>query len=169
MRAAFVLGAPGVLVSGLAWLAAGFVWTRSGPGPAFVLLFVAGLAIFPLSMLISRVAFRAPATSPTNPFNALGFETTVPLFAGLLVAYLLLRTMAPIGLALFAAIVGARYFAFATLYRERTYWVLGAGLFAAGYLYAARPTLPGNIALCVGAIELAFALALFVRWRSRAR
>ena len=165
MRAAYARGAPGVLVSGAAWLAAGLLWTRAGPDAAFVLLFLAGLAIFPLSLLISRVAFRAPATSKANPFNALGFETTVPLFAGLLVAYLLLPIAAALGLALFAAIVGARYFAFATLYRERLFWALGCALFAAGYVYAARPALAGNVALCVGVVEIAFALLLFARSR----
>jgi hypothetical protein len=167
MRAGFVLGAPGVLVSGLAWLAAGVVWAQAGVGPAFTVLFIGGIAIFPVSALMSRLVFRAPAVPKANPFNALGFETTVPLFGGLLAAFVLLKPMAPVGLALFAAIVGARYFAFATIYRERTYWALGATLFAAGYVYIRQPNaLSSNVALCVGVIELAFAILLFVRWRS---
>lgn len=166
LRAGYVSGAPGVAISGLVWLAAGIVWIMQGTNAAFALLFVGGVAIFPLSVLACRLLFRAGPISKENPLNRLGFETTVPLFAGLFVTFTVLSRSAPLAFSLFATIVGARYFAFATLYRDLTYWALGATLFAAGFAFAAfGKALPLNVALCIGAIELIFSALLFARRR----
>ena len=63
--------------------------------------------------------------------------------------------------------VGARYFAFATLYRERLYWLLGALLFAIGTGFAIKEgALPFHITLAVGAAELILAAWLFTRWNA---
>ncbi|TRW18107.1 DUF7010 family protein [Glacieibacterium frigidum] len=168
LRAAYLGGVPGVAVSGLVWLVAGLVWDARGPGTAFIALFFGGIAIFPLSLAVAR-AFGAKPASKTNPLNALGFETTVPLFAGLFVAYALIGRDPPLAFALFAAIVGARYFAFATLYRDRTYWVLGGVMMAVGYVAAIKAALlPLNVAICIGAVEFVFAAILAARHRARA-
>lgn len=154
-----------MLVSGLAWLAAGIAWLRLGPATGFTSLFVGGVLIFPLSLLVSRAA-GAPPAAKANPLNSLGFETTVPLFAGLLIAWLLLPLSPALAFAAFAMIVGARYFAFATLYRERVYWVLGGALFAIAFLYAGSDgALPANVAVATGITELFFAAVLYGRWR----
>lgn len=167
LRAGYFLGTPGVAVSGLVWLIAGLLWTARGPGVAFTALFLGGIAIFPLSLAIARVLGAKPV-SKGNSLNSLGFETTVPLFAGLFVAYALIGRDPPLAFALFAAIVGARYFAFATLYRDRTYWVLGAVMMAVGYVTAVRPAiLPINVAICIGVVELVFAAVLAARARTR--
>lgn len=166
LRAGYVLGAPGVLVSGLVWLAAGVAWELKGGRTGFLLLFVGGMAIFPLSMLIARGLFRARPVASDNPLNRLAIETTVTLFAGLFVAFLILSLSVTLAFACFAAIVGARYFTFATLYRERLYWGLGGVMFALGVGMAMNPgLLPGNVALLVGIVELAFAALLLARWR----
>lgn len=166
LRAAGQGGAPGVFVSGLAWLAADAAWYVAGPLYAFAALFVGGMLIFPSSFAIAR-AFRAPKPTKGNPLNALGFEVTVPLFAGLLIAFALLPFSETFGFAALAVVVGARYFAFATLYRERLYWLLGALLFAIGTGFAIKDgALPFHITLAVGATELVFAAWLFTRWNT---
>lgn len=167
LRAAYLGGAPGVAVSGVVWLVAGLIWDARGADTAFAALFVGGMAIFPLSLVISR-ALGAKPVSKTNALNQLGFETTVPLFAGLLVAHTLIDKSPLLAFALFAAIIGARYFAFATLYRDRSYWLLGALLMAISYVFAARVVvLPVNVAVCVGVVELVFAAILAVRFNAR--
>ncbi|MBA4763519.1 hypothetical protein [Sphingomonas sp.] len=167
LRLAYAVGAPGVLVSGLVWLASGAIWYSMGPERAFLVLFLGGMSIFPMGSLIARLMFGARPASKTNPLGALGFEVTVPLFAGIFVAYALLPIVPALSFALFAVIVGARYFSFATLYRDRTYWALGGVLFATGIGFAiAGQHAPINVAICVGALELIFAVVLFVRARA---
>ena len=156
-----------MFVSGLVWAASGIAWYRAGHAIAFAILFLGGMLIFPVSALLARLVFRAQPTAKDNPLNALGFEVTVPLFAGIFVAFALLPRDPALAFALFATIVGARYFAFATLYGDRVYWLLGATIFATGTLFAIERTLfPLNVVLCIGLIELAFAIVIFARWRA---
>ena len=168
MRAGYVAGAPGVLVSGLVWLAAGIGWAGQGARLAFTVLFLGGMLIFPLSAVISRFAFRAPAVAKDNPLNRLGLESTMPLFAGLLIAYVLLPISPPLAIALFAVTVGARYFGFATLYGDRGFWVLGSAIALVGAAFALGWIRGGlNVAMCVGIVEIGFTGLLLVRWRRR--
>lgn len=156
-----------MFVSGVVWTASGIALDRAGHTIAFVILFAGGMLIFPVSALLARLLFRAQPPAKDNPLNSLGFEVTVPLFAGIFVAFALLPRDPALAFALFATIVGARYFAFATLYRDRVYWLLGTALFATGTLFAIERTLVSlNVVLCVGLIELAFAAAIFARWRA---
>ena len=166
LRAAYLGGAPGVLVSGLAWLAADAVWYIWGGFYAFVAICIGGMLIFPLSLLIVR-AFRAPRVSKGNPLSILGFEATLPLFAGLLIAFGLLQVSEPFAFAALAIVIGARYFAFATLYGERLYWALGGALFLVGTAFAIKgDILPVHVTLAVGSIELILAGWLFTRWNA---
>lgn len=169
MRAGWLGGAPGVLLSGLAWLVADAVWYIAGPVIAFLALCVGGMLIVPLSMLIARL-FRAPAPAKDNPLNRLGFEVTVPLFAGLLIAFTLLQWSADFAFAAFAIVIGARYFSFATLYRDRTYWLLGGGLFLIATGFAVGADLAFfHVTLAVAATELLFGAWLFTHWNAALR
>lgn len=169
MSSAYVAGAPGVLVSGIVWLAAGFVGLHQPPGVAFTILFFGGMAIFPLGVLISRVVFGAGKVAPVNSLNRLGIESTVVLFAGILIAWILLRHAPSIALPTLAIVVGARYFSFRTMYDESVYWVLGAVLILIGAGAMLRPPVtPGVAVMEVGVAECVFALVLLMRWR-RAR
>jgi hypothetical protein len=166
MTAAYVGGAPGVLVSGIVWLIAGFVGLQQPPGVAFTILFFGGMAIFPLGVLIARVVFRAGKVSPGNPLNRLGIESTIVLFAGILVAWVLLRHASSLALPALAIAVGARYFSFRTMYDEVVFWILGGVLMLIGAGAMLRPpATPGVAALEVGAAECVFALVLLMRWR----
>ena len=165
---AYAGGAPGVLVSGLVWLIAGAVWQLYGTMAAFAALFVGGMAIHPLGLLIERIAFRAPKASIGKPLEALAIEATIPLFVGVLIAWVLLVRAPDLAIPVFAAIVGARYFLFRTLYGDIAYWALGGAI-----LLIAGPALfgiglPLNIGFLIGLVELIAAAVILRRWRSRA-
>jgi len=161
---AYVRGAPGVLVSGLVWLAAGLVWLRLDIGPAFVTLFIGGMLIHPLSLFIARALLRAPGVARGNPLVPLALESTFFLFAGLMIAYALLLAAPALAFPAMAITIGARYFVFRTLYAEPVYWALAASLVGAGALAGAGLVAwPGNIALVVAAVEIVFAVILFAR------
>lgn len=165
---AYVGGAPGVFVSGIVWLVAGLIWLRSGVGPAFAALFVGGMLIVPVSLLLERSVFGAPKVSPGNPLERLGLESSFVLFAGILIGYALLRTAPALAFPALAVTIGARYFAFRTLYGEPFYWLLGAVIALAGIVSALELLpMPGNLALAVGVIEGIFAALLVARWRHR--
>ncbi|WP_260582709.1 DUF7010 family protein [Sphingopyxis sp. PET50] len=153
-------------MSGLAWLAADAAWYVWGGFYAFVTIFIGGMLIFPLSLLIAR-AFRAPRAAKDNPLPTLGFEATFPLFAGLLIAFGLLPFSEPFAFAALAIVVGARYLVFATLYRERLYWLLGGAIFLIGTGFAIRgDILPVHVTLVVGSVELIVGAWLFTRWNA---
>lgn len=66
MQRAPICGAPGVLLSGLMWLAPSVVWQTAGIVAGFAALFIEGALIMPLAVLIARFGFRAlaPVTLP---------------------------------------------------------------------------------------------------------
>ena len=132
MRLAHRHGAIGVMLSGMVWGAAGLIWMSHPVKMAFAALFVGGMAIYPLSVLLCRTLLAAPAASAGNPLNRLGLESSFVLFAGLLVAFLLLFTSQALAIPVFAIIMGARYFSFATIYGDRTFWPLAALIILVG-------------------------------------
>ncbi|WP_396594598.1 DUF7010 family protein [Brevundimonas sp. R86498] len=167
MASAHVGGAPGVLVSGLVWLIAGWLWMNQGVVNGFYGLFVGGILIFPLSLLASRVLFRAPAGMKGNPLERLALESTFMLIAGILLAWCFLRVAPELAFPAMAVAIGVRYLVFRTVYGSVIYWLLGGALAAFGAWVAMMPTeLPMNFALIVGAIEVCFALVLFVTGRA---
>lgn len=166
MARAHVRGAPGVFVSGLVWLIAGGLWARDGVGTGFLALFIGGVLIFPASLLISRVFFKAPRAVAGNPLERLALESTFMLFAGMFLAYCFLRVAPELAFPAMAIAIGVRYLVFGTVYGSRIYWVLGGTLAVLGGLVAARAlVLPINLALVVGGIELLFAGAILLLGR----
>jgi hypothetical protein len=90
------------------------------------------------------------------------------LFAGLLVAFVLLHVAPELTFPALAVAIGARYFAFRTIYGEPAYWVLGGVLAMIGTVAMLRlAPLPLAPLLLVGIAECAFAALLLVRWRGR--
>ena len=163
MARAHVRGAPGVLVSGLVWLAAGWLWTHHGVMDGFYGLFVGGILIFPVSLLVSRIIFKEPAASRGNPLERLALESTFTLFAGTLLAWCFLRVAPELAFPAMAVAIGVRYLVFRTIYGNVVYWLLGGAIAAFGGMVALVPTeLPVNFALIVGAIEVCFSLVLFL-------
>jgi len=156
LRRAFVGGGPGLVISGLFWLAAALVEARSGTGPAFTLLFLTGMLIFPAAVLVSRFLFaRAPA-GKSNPIARIAFESTIAMIGGLVIAWLLLPIRPEWVFPLAAIAVGTHFFAFRTAYGYARFWLLGALLTALGFAELFSMPFGGRLPLFVAAIEIAF-------------
>lgn len=164
---AYAGGAPGVLVSGLVWLIAGAIWQLHGTMAAFAALFVGGMAIHPLAVVIERTAFKAPKPTMGKPLETLAIEATIPLFGGVLIAWVLLVRAPDLAIPTFAAIVGARYFLFRTMYGDIAYWVLGGAILLVAALALFGIFLPVNLGFLVGIVELVAAALILRRWRAR--
>lgn len=68
MRDAYAAGGPGVLVSGLVWLAAAAaVAISESPVAGLLTLFVGGMLIHPASMMIAKLLGRRGTHQPDNP------------------------------------------------------------------------------------------------------
>ncbi|MDZ3830541.1 MAG: hypothetical protein U0S50_01830 [Sphingopyxis sp.] len=164
---AYAGGAPGVFASGLVWLIAGTMWQFHGTKAGFAALFIGGMMIHPLGVLIERAAFRAPKATIGKPLETLAIEATIPLFVGVLIAWVLLVRAPDLAIPVFAAIVGARYFLFRTIYGEIAYWVLGAAVLLAAFAALFGIGIPPNVAVAVGVVELLAAMLILHRWRAR--
>lgn len=164
LRASYLNGGPGAVVSGFVWLAAAVCATRWGTPTGFVVLFFGGMAIFPLGTLVVRSFFRRASPSPNNPGGRTVIETVFPMIGGFLAAWILLPYRPDLVFPLAAIAVGAHYFGFRTAYGGILYWglaavVCGVGL---GTVFVGVPhgeTVPYVIA----AIELVF--GVWVTWR----
>ncbi|MDO9361853.1 MAG: hypothetical protein Q7T60_02925, partial [Sphingopyxis sp.] len=99
--------------------------------------------------------------------ETLAIEATIPLFVGVLIAWILLVRAPDLAIPTFAAIVGARYFLFRTMYGEIVYRALGAAILLIAALALFGLSLPLNLGFLVGAIELIAAAAILRRWRAR--
>lgn len=160
-------GAPGVLVSGLVWLIAGTVWQLHDTTAAFAVLFFGSMAIHPLGVLIERTAFKAPKATIGKPLETLAIEATISLFVGVLIAWVLLVRAPNLTIPVFAAIVGARYFLFRTIYGDTAYWALGGAILLIAALALFGIGLPLNLGFLVGIVELIAAALILRRWRAR--
>ncbi len=168
LSSAYIGGAPAVLVSGLVWIVAGVLHLFHGAMVGFAALFLGGILIVPLALLIIRLVFRADPPTPGNPLQRLGFEGAVVLFAGLWIGFTLLQIAPVLAFPAVALAIGARYFAFRTLYGDGAYWALGGALCLIGVAAILRPMpWPGGLLLLVGLAECVFAPILYLRWKTR--
>ncbi|WP_267381504.1 hypothetical protein [Sphingomonas sp. GC_Shp_6] len=118
----------------------------------------------PVALLIARVMLRAPRPFSENPLDRLGLESTVFLFAGLLIAYTLLHLNPAAVFPIMVVTIGARYFTFRTIYGDAVYWYLGVALIAVGTSALLRfVAWPINVAVVAGLVEIGFAVLFFVR------
>jgi hypothetical protein len=154
-RRCFVGGGPGVVVSGLVWLAAAAVAERAGTSTAFATLFFGGMLIAPVTTVIERGLFGRPPTSPENALPAIGFETVFAMIGGLAAAFLLLQHAPHLVFPVAAIAVGARYFTFATIYGTKVYYLLGGLIVAIGAVgIVGQVAIPGGTILAVAVTEL---------------
>ncbi len=163
---AYLGGAPGVLVSGLVWIAASLADTFVSVERGVAVLLIGGALIYPVSTLVCRMLLRVPPAAPDNPLSVLAFESTVALFAGVFISFALLFVAPYLVFPLFAIIVGARYFVFSTVYGNQVYWVVGGALFGIGVFTTISPDMiPVSAALPVGLAEVALSALVFATRR----
>ena len=160
-RSAFVGGGPGVIVSGLVWLAAAAVSQHADIKAAFATLFFGGMLIVPVATLLERQVFRRPRPSKDNALAAIGFETVFAMIGCLIAAYLLLPYAPGLVFPVAAIAIGSRYFTFSTLYGKKLFFVLGGAIVAIGAVSIwGRVSIPGGVTLAVAITEIAFGLML---------
>lgn len=167
LRRAHVNGGAGVLVSGAAWMAAATMFLDAGPKPAFVTLFVGGLAIAPVAQLIERFLFKAPAAGPGKRLEWIAIATVPVLLAGFYVGWLRLDAQPFAAIPLVALAVGLRYLAFPVMYGGAVFLALGAVFVAGGAAGLAAPesvALPMTLALAL--TELALGTLLARSWQA---
>lgn len=144
LRRAHVNGGAGVIVSGLAWLAAALAFLIAGPKAAFVTLFVCGLAIAPVAQLVGKFGFKAPPSGPGKKLEWIAIVTLPVLLAGFFFGYLRLPAEPYAAIPMVAIGVGLRYLAFPVMYGGRVFLILGAAFIAGG---AAGLAAPESVAL----------------------
>jgi len=166
MRRAYAGGGPGIVVSAIVWGIAAYCVSRWDVRTGFIALFIGGMAIFPLSQLICRTVLARPAPSPGNAVGMLALESTIAMIALLGAAWLMLPYRPEAVFPLAAIAVGTHYFAFATLYGDRTFWLLAALLTAIGTLALFEPAFETlSVVIAVAVVELLVGLYLTIRER----
>jgi hypothetical protein len=164
-----VFGIPGIFVSGIVWLIAGLACLFVSENAAIAVLFVGGMAIYPLSTLIcQRLVTQEPAETK-NPLDLLGLESTALLFAGLFLAYIGRSQSPGYFFNTMLVIIGVRYLVFQTIYGLRHYWVLGLLLAYTGLaLFIFQNTWLPAAALAGGVIEIATSVFMWFTLQTRA-
>jgi hypothetical protein len=165
LRVAYAHGAPGVLVSGLVWLAAALTALTVGAKASFWVLLLGGMAIFPLSLVACRLVGASGRHTKGNPLGLLAIEGTIWLMAGIFIALATSFTGQRLFFPVMLLTIGSRYLSFQTLYGLRHYWFAGGALCAVGFASAALPVPTWAPAAAGSGIEIALALALFARRR----
>lgn len=162
MRAAYYGGAPGVLCSGLVWLTAGLVAMQLSAAQAVWTLLIGGMFIHPAAVVLNKVLGRSGKHNPSNPLGSLAMASTFWMIMCLLLAYGVSMIRIEWFFPAVLLIIGGRYMTFATMYGMRVYWVMGVALALAAYPLFASNASPATGALAGGAIEVAFAVAIFL-------
>lgn len=161
MRHAYYNGAPGILVSGLVWITAALVCHFIGIRQGVWTLLIGGALIHPIGLVVTKLLGRPAKTEKTNALNPLVMASTFWLILCCAMAYGLFLLNPLLFFPAMMATIGCRYFVFASVFGRAVFWVLGAGLFAAGIIALYTGFSPALAAALGGAIEVVFALRLF--------
>ncbi len=163
MRFAFFDGAPGVLVSGVVWIAAALVCYLLGINHAVWTLLIGGALIHPATLVVTKALGRPAKTGKANALNQLAMASTIWLILCCAMAYGLFLLKAELFFPAMMATIGSRYLVFASIYGKSIFWVLGASLIIAANLTLFLMAPPMISAALGGLIEVVFALFIFLR------
>ena len=161
MRHAHYDGAPGVMVSGLVWIAAAFVCYQLGINKAVWTLLIGGAFIYPISLIVTKAIGRTAKTSKDNALNQLGMASTIWLILCCAMAYGLFLLKPALFFPAMMATIGSRYLIFASIYGRPIFWVMGVSLIVAGNLVLFAAVTPVLAAGLGGLIEILFAFFVF--------
>jgi hypothetical protein len=161
MRHAYYDGAPGILVSGLVWIAATLVCYLVGINQAVWTLLIGGALIYPVSAILTKAMGRPAKTGKDNALNQLGMASTIWLILCCAMAYGLFLFKPALFFPAMLVTIGSRYLIFASLYGRSIFWTMGVSLIAAGTLVLFSATRPVVAAGIGGLIEVAFAVYVF--------
>lgn len=165
MRTAYGYGSTGILSSGLVWLASAIAVNQFGVNTGIWTLMIGGMMIFPLSMLISKMAGISGSHTHGNPLSRLAMEGTVWMIMCIPLAFGLSLVRPEWFFQGMLMIIGGRYLTFASLYGMRIYWLLGALLAAAATLLFVTQSGAFYSALSGALTEIIFGTVLFITFR----
>lgn len=166
LRKAHVNGAPGVLVSGMVWLATGMTCYLAGAREAFIFLFLGGMAIAPLSALLTRFVFKAPAATSGKSLEKITLLTVPIILAGFYIAWRWFGMDSAKAIPIVAVAIGLRYLTFKAMFGTAAFLLLGSAFILVGAAaFVSGTNLAGPAALLLGLVELAFFAALYRPWR----
>ncbi len=157
IRRSYLRGGPGAIVSGFVWLASGVTAVVSNVRVGFAVLFFGGMLIFPIATFIVRTLLRRKPVSRNNPGGLTVIETTIPMIAGFLTAWLLLPYRPDFAFPVSAIAVGAHYFGFRTAYGDWTNWVLAGAMCSVGVsaIFSGLPS-ANAVPFVIAAVEICF-------------
>ena len=161
MRHAHYDGAPGVVVSGLVWIAATLVCYQLGIDKAVWTLLIGGVFIYPISLVVTKAIGRPAKTSKDNALNQLGMASTIWLILCCAMAYGLFVLKSSLFFPAMMATIGSRYLIFASIYGRSIFWVMGVSLIVAANLVFFAAVTPVLAAGLGGLIEVLFAFLVF--------
>jgi hypothetical protein len=163
MRFAYYDGTPGILVSGLVWIAAAAMGYWVGSKNAVWTLLIGGALIHPLGLLVSKSLGRPAKTAKGNALNPLAIASTIWLILCCAMAYGLFLLKPELFFPAMMATIGSRYLVLASVFGLSVYWLLGGFLiFAANAAFFAMLA-PVIAAAIGGLIEIVFAFFLFTK------
>lgn len=131
MRAVYLGGAIGQLVSGAIWLISAALGTFISVQAGLISLFLGGMFIFPLTQFALKLAGRAASTGPENSLNSLARQVAFIVPFCLPLIYAAARYNVNWFYPAFLIVVGAHYLPFMFLYGISQYAIL-AGLMIVG-------------------------------------
>lgn len=161
MRHAYYNGAPGILVSGLVWIAATLVCDQLGVSKAVWTLLIGGALIHPIGIIVTKVAGRPAKTSKANALNQFAMASTIWLILCCAMAYGLFLLKPALFFPAMMATIGSRYLVFASIFGRPIFWVLGLSLIVAANLAFFLAFPPVFAAGLGGLIEVLFAYLVF--------
>jgi hypothetical protein len=161
MRHAYYDGAPGILVSGLVWIAAALVCYQLGMAKAVWTLLIGGALIHPISVVVAKALGRPAKANKANALNQLAIASTIWLILCCAMAYGLFVLMPALFFPAMMATIGSRYLIFASIFGRPIFWILGLSLIVAANL-AFFSAIPLTAAAGLGGlIEVLFAFWVF--------
>ncbi len=163
MRDAYMCGGSGVLISGIIWVIAGVTAIYATNQISFMVFFFGGMLIHPLSVLLDKLFNRRGKHSKENPLANLALESTVLLFIGLYLVYLLFELEPNWLFPIMLFFIGARYLIFQSIYGLKIYWILGLILIGMGFfgLNSNQPFY--TFGIIGGVVELIFSILIIRR------
>ncbi len=167
MRQAYFGGGPGMLVSGIIWLAAGITALVSTEQISVIVFFLGGMLIHPIGLLLCKALKRSGQHQKDNPLSNLALESTLLLFIGLFIAYAVLQIQSQWFYPIMLLLIGGRYVVFASIYGMRIYWLVGLILVVAGGVILVLNQAFHLGAFVGGAIEVVFSLLIFSTEKSK--
>lgn len=119
------------------------------------------MLIHPLGILLSKALKRSGQHQKDNPLSNLALESTLLLFIGLFIAYVVLQIRPHWFFPIMLLMIGGRYIIFSSIYGMRIYWILGLLLSASGVAILLLNQAFYLGAFVGGGIEVVFSLVIF--------